>query len=171
MITMHATISATSLRAVLTVIASVLLTVGPTVWAQHTPTLAHLPWMIGCWANSDAEPGTSETWRVSNDGSMIGFGRISRGEQVVTTERMRIEKSADGNLVFIASPAGQDSTRFVIVNIADDEVVFENRQHDYPQRIIYRLLSVDRMLARIEGVVDGVAMSKDFHFQKVECEN
>jgi len=170
MITMRATISATSIREGLTAIASMLLAVCPAAWAQHTPALAHLPWMIGCWAES-GQPGAGETWMVSNDGSMIGFGRITHGEQVVNTERMRIEKSADGNLVFIASPAGQDSTQFVIVDIADDEVVFENREHDYPQRIIYRLLSMDQLLARIEGVVDGHARSEDFHFQKVACEN
>jgi len=142
----------------------------PPAFAQTGPGLAHLPWMLGCWESADQEPGSGETWRVTNDGSMIGFNRSVRDAEVVATEGMRIEKSADGNLVFIASPSGQEPARFVMVDIADDEVVFENREHDFPQRIIYRLLSLDRMLGRIEGTVDGEAKSADFPFRRIDCE-
>lgn len=141
----------------------------PGAFAQ--PGLAHLPWMLGCWESADAEPGSGETWRVTNDGTMIGFGRVVSNAEVVATEQMRIERGDDGNLAFIASPSGQATARFVLVSIADDEVVFENREHDFPQRIIYRLLSLDRMLGRIEGVVDGTAKSADFPFRRIDCED
>ena len=162
---MATTISINSTRAAALMLALISMPASP----QSGPDLAHLPWMIGCWERADQEPGAGETWRVTNDGTMIGFGHSSNDATVVATEQMRIEKSADGNLVFIATPSGQQTTSFVLVNIADDEVVFENREHDYPQRIIYRLLSLDRMLGRIEGVVDGVARSADFPFRKISC--
>jgi hypothetical protein len=56
-----------------------------------------------------------------------------------------------------------------MVNIADDEIVFENREHDFPQRIIYRLLPGFGLLGRIEGVVDGKARSADFPMQRADC--
>lgn len=157
-------------HALLAAAALTLIVAGLPASAQTGPTLAHLPWMIGCWESADQEPGSGETWRVTHDGTMIGFSRSMRDARVVATEQMRIEKSADGNLVFIATPSGQETASFVLVNIADDEVVFENREHDYPQRIIYRLLALDRLLGRIEGVVDGVARSADFPFRRIPCQ-
>ena len=138
--------------------------------AQTGPSMAYLPWMIGCWESSNDGPGSGETWQVASDGTMIGLSKVARDGELVAAERLRIEKAEDGNLVLVASPSGQATTRFVMVNIADDEIVFENREHDYPQRIIYRLLALDRMLGRIEGVVDGVARSADFPFRRIDCD-
>ena len=97
-----------------------LIVAGMSASAQTGPTLAHLPWMIGCWESADQEPGSGETWRVTNDGTMIGFNRSMRNARVVATEQMRIEKSADGNLVFIATPSGQETASFVLVDIAEE---------------------------------------------------
>ncbi len=82
---------------------------------------------------------------------------------------MIIEGDGTGNLVFTAYPAGQASASFVMVKIADDEIVFENREHDFPQSIIYRLLSGFRLLGRIEGVIDGKAKSADFPMHRSDC--
>jgi hypothetical protein len=50
------------------------------------------------------------------------------------------------------------------------EVVFENLQHDFPQRIIYRSLSGDRLAARIEGVRGGLLKGIDYPMKRVNCE-
>ena len=49
--------------------------------------------------------------------------------------------------------------------MTDDEVVFENPTHDFPQRIIYRKGADRSVTARIEGVIDGKARGVDFPFK------
>jgi hypothetical protein len=51
-----------------------------------------------------------------------------------------------------------------------NEVVFENPEHDFPQRIIYRLIANGKLLGRIEGVVDGTERSADFPMTRSDCE-
>lgn len=48
--------------------------------------------------------------------------------------------------------------------------VFENPNHDFPQRIIYRLVTVDSLVARIEGRIDGKERSSDFPYRRARCE-
>jgi len=72
--------------------------------------------------------------------------------------------------VFIASPSGQNTTGFALVSVTDHEVIFENPDHDFPQRIIYRLLSDEDLLGRIEGTINGTARAIDFPLKKMVCE-
>ena len=138
--------------------------------AQGLPAaeIGHVSWMLGCWSNKNPESTLTERWTVDGD-SMSGVSKTGTGANQRVVERMTISRNNDGNLVFTAWPEGQDTASFVMVNIADDEIVFENREHDFPQRIIYRLLPGFDMLGRIEGIVDGKARSADFPMQRADC--
>jgi hypothetical protein len=63
---------------------------------------------------------------------------------------------------------GRTGTPFRLTGLSATEAVFENPQHDYPQRIIYRK-SGNRLDARIEGVDKGKARSEDFPMEPVSC--
>ena len=76
----------------------------------------------------------------------------------------------DGGLDFIASPSGQTQSTFQLHTLSDREVIFENPQHDFPQRIIYRLAADGVLKARIEGTMDGEPKAVDFPMRKIDCE-
>ena len=66
--------------------------------------------------------------------------------------------------------SGQSTTGFTMTIVTNREVIFENPDHDFPQRIIYRLVSDEELLGRIEGTIDGVERAADFPMKKVDCE-
>jgi hypothetical protein len=49
---------------------------------------------------------------------------------------MRIVEEEDGWVGFVASPSGQETARFKLVSMNASKVIFENPEHDFPQRII-----------------------------------
>lgn len=53
-------------------------------------------------------------------------------------------------LAFVAQPGGRPATAFALKSIDASSVVFENLQHDFPQRIMYRRAG-GRLCARVEG--------------------
>ena len=55
-------------------------------------------------------------------------------------------------LTFTAYVDGQPPTPFIA--IASDSAVFENKAHDFPQRVMYRRCG-ENLCAGIEGVVAG----------------
>jgi len=135
--------------------------------------LERAAWLAGCWArepSAKAEPGSGEQWLAPAGGSMLGVGRTLRGGKMVAHEFMQIGMADDGTLVFTASPSGQASARFALLRQGEGELVFENLQHDFPQRVIYRLEPGGRLLARIEGEMKGKARTIDFPMRRVACD-
>ena len=133
-------------------------------------TIDDLAWLSGCWASANQEPGSTEQWMPPAGGTMIGANRSVRDGKTVAFEFMRIVEHEDGGLEFIASPSGQNTASFAMSSLADHEVVFENPDHDFPQRVIYRLVSNEDLVGRIEGTIDGVERAVDFPMKKIDCE-
>jgi hypothetical protein len=132
--------------------------------------LARVTWLAGCWRGLYGDPGTTEHWMPLAGGTMLGMARTVRQGRTVEHEFLQIREAPDGKLVYIASPSGQPTAQFTAIRIADKEVVFENAEHDFPQRILYRLEADGRLQARIEGTVKGAAKGVDFPMQKASCD-
>ena len=101
---------------------------------------------------------------------MFGIGRTVKNGRTVEHEFMQLRVNADGRLTFVATPSGQTETVFVASGGADGAVTFENLQHDFPQRVIYRPLAHGRMLARIEGLQAGALRGVDVPMTRMTCE-
>lgn len=134
-------------------------------------TVDDLGWLSGCWAAVNQEPGSGEQWMPPAGSTMFGVSRSIRNGETVAFEFIRIVEQEDGGLQFIASPSGQGTTSFSMLSLGDREVVFENPDHDFPQRIIYRLMSDEELLGRIEGTIDGKERAIDFPMKKIDCES
>jgi hypothetical protein len=50
-----------------------------------------------------------------------------------------------------------------------DKVVFENKTHDFPQKITYQFTSDDVMLATIEGTMNGKTEKIDFKYSRIKA--
>ncbi len=132
--------------------------------------LADLNGMAGCWEHRDAKRGlfTTEIWMKPAGTSILGIGRTVKGGKTVDHEYMRIEQREDG-LFFIARPKeNAEETAFKLVRSTVNEVVFENKEHDFPQRVIYRLNGT-AMTGRIEGLDRGRPKGIDFPMERAKC--
>ncbi len=102
-------------------------------------------------------------------GTMIGMSRTVRNGKTVAHEFLQIRETGDGGIVYIADPSGQEGATFTLARLSTSEVVFENLEHDFPQRIIYRISSDGNLDASIEGDVNGEHRSIDFPMKRTEC--
>lgn len=118
-------------------------------------------WMTGAWARSDGENWADEYWTPPRGGMMVGASRSGKGDKLVFWEHMRIVQEG-GGLVFIAIAGDQKPVRFVEARRSDNEIVFENQVHDYPQRIHYWREGKE-LKARI-SLIDGTK-AVDFSFR------
>ena len=130
---------------------------------------APVAWLAGCWEPQGREAGSTEQWMPPAGGLMLGMARTLRQGRVVEFEFMQIRAEADGQLVYVAQPQGRPPTDFRLVRQGEAEAVFENPTHDFPQRVIYRRESAQRLVARIEGSVQGKARGIDFPMTRAAC--
>ena len=97
----------------------------------------------------------TEQWMKPAGQSMMGMSRTVAGGKTVFTEYLQI-REREGQVAYIAAIGiGAKPVVFRQIKRTDAEVVFENPEHDFPQRIIYRRESADKLFARIEGKEKG----------------
>lgn len=136
---------------------------------RQTPgDLDRLGWMTGCWEAVRGERIVEERWLDPRGGLMLGMGRTLRRGRAVDWEFLRIFQR-EGEVVLGAYPSDQAPSEFRAVAVDDTLALFENPEHDFPQRIIYRP-GPDSLWARIEGAVDGRTRGVDFRLGRVACE-
>lgn len=132
--------------------------------------LSKLAWLGGCWKSETAEPGSGEHWLPLAGGSLLGIGRTIKGGKTVEFEFLEIRAEADGRITYFARPSGQSPAAFPLLRLSDTEIVFENLEHDFPQRVAYRLEGKTRLAARIEGTIGGKPRTVEFPMIRVSCD-
>lgn len=101
-------------------------------------------------------------------GVMLNTGRTVRGNQLIEYEWVLLREK-DGLLEYEAHPSGQASAVFTARTTTDNEVVFENPAHDFPQRVGYKR-DGDSLLAWIDGTTGGKLRRVEFPYKRVACE-
>jgi len=106
--------------------------------------------MTGSWRMTMPNGTTvEEHWTTADGGLMLGVGRTVPKSGKTDFELLRIEK-VDGKLTYLAMPHAAQATPFTMKSLTDSRVVFENLEHDFPQRIIY-WRDGQRLCARVES--------------------
>jgi uncharacterized protein DUF6265 len=137
------------------------------VLAQQS--IATVAWMQGCWQSSTPERSVYEQWTAPQAGSMLGVGRTVRGERLIEYEFVLLQER-DGRLAYEAHPSGQPSAVFTSSTVGDAMVVFENPEHDFPQRVGYRKEGADAVVAWVEGTEKGKPRRLEFSYHRVACQ-
>jgi hypothetical protein len=142
------------------------------VGSEPAPSAAsaieRVAWLQGCWERASAHGTVEEQWMAPRAGCMIAVGRTVRSDSLFEYEMVVVRERGD-RLEYEAHPSGQPSAVFVSRLLTDSTVVFENLEHDFPQRVGYRRAGADSVLAWIEGTVDGKARRVDFPYRRAVC--
>jgi hypothetical protein len=135
--------------------------------ADGAAGVAKLDWLAGSWALEKDGVTVRETWLAPKDGVMAGVGQTNRPGKKPLVEYMKISAEPAG-ATFTAMLPGQPPTPFVLLLPGKDgEAVFENKAHDFPQRVIYRRCGAD-LCAAIEGEVKGKLERQDWRYTRIK---
>jgi hypothetical protein len=155
-----------SARTVFAALAAVVIVSG----AQAQAEIEKVAWLAGCWKSDNAEAGSVEHWLPLAGGTMLGMSRTIRQGRTVEFEFVELRYLPDGKLAYVAHPSGQQTAAFPLLRISDTEVVFENLEHDFPQRVAYVKEGESKLRARIEGMRNGALRVIEFPLSRVSCD-
>ncbi|WP_336518329.1 DUF6265 family protein [Pollutibacter soli] len=134
--------------------------------ADHFKQLQKLS---GLWSMETKKGLLYETWKPVSATEMISSSYRLSGNDTVFLEKVRLVDSGSA-VYYIPVVSGQNQGKpvyFQLQPVVNGSFVFENREHDYPQRVIYKLTDADHLDARIEGTRDGKWVGSDFPYKKV----
>jgi len=142
---------------------------GPKIESKKFEKINQLQWLLGTWVNQKGNEYSQETWSRENDSTFTAYSFVEvNKKKVVFAETMALEQK-DGMLILTVATANQNEQKpvaFTWVPSENGQFLFENKGHDFPQRIIYTNPAKDSLHAWIEGIENGEAKKIDFSFSR-----
>ncbi|HYD23016.1 MAG TPA: DUF6265 family protein [Flavipsychrobacter sp.] len=136
---------------------------------NESTKLDRIDWVLGYWEMSSPQGTVTESWIRTNDTVFSGIGKFmdSSGKMLTTEEIIIVLRN--GELLYIPTVSEQNNGQPVIfreTSFSDTMIAFENKGHDFPQRIVYVKQNEGSMLAYIEGEVNGEQMKIEYPYTK-----
>lgn len=126
--------------------------------------------LAGLWKMETSRGAIYEEWKVTAADKLTGRSfRLNNADTVIMEQIELFLK--DGSIVYSPIARGQNNGQavpFKLTGNDDNRYIFENKEHDFPQRIIYQLVSKDAVNARIEGTLNGKERGSDFKYSRVK---
>jgi hypothetical protein len=142
-------------------------------FAQQTAfsasTFKPLHGLTGLWKMDTPRGTIYEEWQVRSDDQLLGRSFKIKNNDTLVLENVTL--SLQGNDIFftpvVREQNNQQPVPFKLISCDKNRYVFENKEHDFPQRVIYELVSTTSVHARIEGSKNGKEMGSDFTYTRV----
>ncbi|HLT72019.1 MAG TPA: DUF6265 family protein [Cyclobacteriaceae bacterium] len=125
----------------------------------------------GTWKMETRKGPLFEQWQKFDESTLRGLSYRISGNDTILLERLELVSRPDG-VFYIPAVVNQndgEAVSFKLVASENNRFVFENKAHDFPQRIIYSLVTADSIAARIEGISGGKEASSDFYYRRVSA--
>lgn len=154
-------------RKIIVILWGTLLWFSTGAWSQ-TQEINKAAWLLGTWELKTKESTFYETWAKESDSVFKGKSYTLEGKDTVVLEVIQLVQESEG-LFYI--PAVKDQNEgmpvyFKASALTAKEMVFDNPKHDFPQKISYRQISSDSMIAVISGKINGQNQSREFPMKR-----
>jgi len=134
--------------------------------SQIHKSLDNLTWIVDKWVSTDGETISYEEWKIINDTLWEGSSKTFKDGKIIFEEKLKLI-SENGSIFYVADVAHNPAPVYFKLTSADSNTaVFENPEHDFPQKITYKL-EEGNLHAFIEGPgKKGEWKKVDFYFSK-----
>jgi hypothetical protein len=123
-------------------------------------------WLVGKWKVDSDKSKKYEVWQM--DGNRLkGEGYSVKEGQKNVFETLFLEDFG-GQWAYIALPDKQQITLFALVHSENNRYVFENKEHDFPQRIIYNYDDSKHIHVSVEADHNGKTKKFELNLSKIE---
>lgn len=130
--------------------------------------LLNFEWLIGLWEGIHGQGIYHEEWVKNNSGELSGKAYFIKKGEMLNTEKLKIHKIEE-NIFYTADVShNPNPVSFKLISRSDKVFVFENPDHDFPQKITYERKSDESLYATVEAVVNGKAKRIDYSLRLVK---
>ena len=123
----------------------------------------------GTWEMKTKKGAICERWQMINDNEIHGQGFKVIGHDTTLLEQVRLIRK--NNEVYyiptVSNQNGGQAVSFKLTEVKGRQFTFSNPAHDYPQFVVYDILSPDSLHAWTDGKNNGKALKVDFYYRRV----
>ncbi len=121
----------------------------------------------GKWIMKTKRGYIGEEWVKINKDYLQNKGFFVKGNDTVITERVSLKNTGEG-IFYTSSVEDQNNKQPIAFRLtsSDNHVfVFENPEHDFPKRIIYKLITADSLHAFIDDRTE-TGKKQNFYYKR-----
>lgn len=143
-------------------------TAEPVISNYKYEKIRQLEWLLGTWTDNVDDKFSQESWSKENDSTFTAFSFTQVAGETVFAETMALEQKGDRLQLTVAdaNEKGSLPITFRFISSEDNQFTFENKNHDFPERITYTNPTEDSLHAWIEGTVNNEKKRVDFYFSR-----
>jgi len=137
---------------------------------KSTNDIQKAEWLIGTWENKTQKGSIYETWTKTGNNEFSGKSYSIKDKDTIVFENIRLVQE-NRKLFYIPTVKNQNDgqpVRFAAKTISENQLVFENPQHDFPQIITYTKINSDSLIAEISGTMKGQKRKQTFPMKRVK---
>ncbi len=142
----------------------------PILSCSVTAPLEQASWLIGTWKRNTSKGIVYERWIQKSADEFYGLSYSIKENDTIIFETISIVQDND-RLTYIPRVPDQNEGRPIHFHqsiINNREMVFENPDHDFPQRISYTLIKQDSLIAVVSGEQHGTITERSFPMKRMK---
>lgn len=129
--------------------------------------LDRINWLIGQWEGIQGPGIYHEEWNKASESELKGKAYLIKKGEIVNTEILSIRENATG-IFYIADVSHNPSpVSFKLTNLTDCSFIFENPEHDFPQKITYENKDNQFLYAAVEAVMNGKIKKIEYNLKRI----
>jgi len=127
-------------------------------------------WLIGNWGNTLPDGSFIEKWTKENDTVYKAESYFIANNDTLFAEYVTLGKVNDTITYTVTVPDqnNEQPVGFKLTSMSANKMVFENPQHDYPNKIEYTKVTADSIIAVIYGLKKGKQASETFAMARLK---
>lgn len=135
---------------------------------KHHEPIEQAKWLLGQWQNITPRGIMVENWHQVNDSTYAGKSYFLAGKDTLQAESISLQQR-NGKLYYVPTVKNQNNGQPVKFTqlLNQTFLVFENPEHDFPQKISYVQVKPDSLLAEISGMSKGMFRKQGFPMKRV----
>jgi len=123
--------------------------------------------LTGKWRMQTNKGMLYEEWIQVNDSLLKGKSFRVNNSDTIILESVELKRSGN-NIYYIPVTTHQNNQQpviFTLIKTENSRYVFENKTHDFPQRVVYELPQGGKLHAWIEGDINGKFNRSDYNYE------
>jgi len=135
---------------------------------QHYYQINEMTWLEGTWQNQTNDGLFTEQWTKVNDSVFTAVSAVTKDKDTLFYETVVLDQKGDSLHYIVTTPKQNDAkpVSFTLKSFTANSYIFENKQHDFPQRITYTKVTNDSLMAEISGTQNGKPAVEQFPMKR-----
>lgn len=124
--------------------------------------------LFGNWTFQTKKGVLHENWSKTSDSTMNGYSYLISSTDSIPQETVELW-FLNGKITYTPTTVSQNEGNpvvFTLVRIDSGQYIFENKNHDFPTEIKYKIVDMNTMHASIAGEIQGNRREIPFYFKR-----